>query len=74
MKIKNKKINIDKSKISVSVTICIICFIIVYVMCIQFKTVSKINVSEIETMRENELREALAEWKEKYKDVSEELM
>lgn len=73
MTIKNKKINIDKSKISVSITICIICFIIVYVMCIQFKTVSKINVSEIETMRETELREALAEWKEKYRDVSEEL-
>lgn len=67
------KINMNKSKIAVSITICIMCFIIVYVMCIQFKTVSKINVAEIETMRENELREALAEWKENYKEVSQEL-
>lgn len=67
------KINIDKSKIAVSITICIICFIIVYVMCIQFKTVSKINVAEIETMRERELREALVEWKDNYKELSQEL-
>lgn len=67
------KIKMNKSKIAVSITICIICFIIVYVMCIQFKTVSKINVAEIETMRENELRQALAEWKENYEEVSQEL-
>ncbi len=68
-----KKFKIDKSKIMVSITIFIICFIIVYVMCIQFKTVNKIDVAEIETMRENELREALADWKEQYQDVSKEL-
>lgn len=65
--------NIDKSKIAISITIFIICFIIVYVMCVQFKTVSRIDAAEIETLRENELREALAEWKEKYKEVSQEL-
>lgn len=70
---KKKKFSIDKGKLVVSITICIMCFIIVYVMCIQFKTVDRIDVAEIETMRENELREALASWKEQYKEIIEEL-
>lgn len=70
---KKRKINIDKSKIAVSITISIMCFIIVYIMCIQFKTVVKINVSQVETMRESELRVALTEWKEQYKEVNQEL-
>ncbi len=70
---KKKKMNIDKSKLIVAITISIICFIIVYIMCIQFKTVENIDVAEIETMRESELREALAEWKEKYEEANEEL-
>lgn len=70
---KKKKINVDKSKLAVAITIGIICFIIVYVVCIQFKTVEKIDVSQIETMRENELRDALADWKEKYQEAIEQL-
>lgn len=70
---KKKKINVDKSKLAVATTICIMCFIIVYVICIQFRTVEKIDVSEIETMRENELRDALADWKEKYQEAIKEL-
>lgn len=68
-----KKSNFDKSKLIVSITIFIMCFIIVYIMCIQFKTVNKIDIAEIETMRENELRDALANWKERYQEVNEEL-
>ena len=68
-----KKFSIDKGKLMVSITIFIMCFIIVYVMCIQFRTVDRIDVAEIETMRENELREALASWKEQYREVSKEL-
>lgn len=70
---KKKKLNIDGSKIPASIVICAMCFIIVYIMCIQFKTVDVIEESEIKTMREIELREALAGWKEKYKDADEEL-
>lgn len=68
-----KRFSIDKSKIIVSITIFIICFVIVYIMCIQFKTINKIDVAEIETMRENELRTSLASWKEKFQEVSQEL-
>ncbi len=67
------KFKLDKSKLAISITIFIICFIIVYVMCIQFKTVDKIDVAEIETMRENDLREALANWKEQYQETDKEL-
>lgn len=70
---KKKVFKIDKSKLPVSITICIMCFIIVYIMCIQFKTAGSIEESNIETMRETELREALANWKQEYEDVNKEL-
>lgn len=70
---KKRKINLDKSKLAVAITIGVICFIIVYIMCIQLRTIEEIDVSEIETMRETELREALADWKEKYQEAFEEL-
>lgn len=70
---KKKKVKIDKSKLAVAITISIMCFIIVYIICIQFKTVEKIDVTEIETMRETELRDSLANWKEKYQETVEHL-
>lgn len=70
---RKKVFKIDKSQLPVSITICIMCFIIVYIMCIQFKTAGSIEESNIETMRENELREALANWKQEYQDVNKEL-
>lgn len=70
---KKEKITLDKSKLAVAITIGIICFIIVYIMCIQLRTIEEIDVTEIETMRETELREALADWKEKYQEAFEEL-
>lgn len=68
-----KILKMDKSKLPVSITICIMCFIIVYIMCIQFKTAGSIEESSLETMRENELREALANWKQEYEEVNKEL-
>ena len=70
---KKKIFKIDKSKLPISITIGIMCFIIVYIMCIQFKTASSIEESNLETMRESELREALANWKQEYEDVKKEL-
>lgn len=70
---KKKLLNIDRSKLPVSITMLIMCFIIVYTICIQFKTVDKIDVSEIETMRETELRESLASWKQQYEQATKEL-
>ena len=63
----------DNKKLILSIIIGIMCFIIVYLMCIQFKTINNIDVDEIENMREDELRTALAEWKSEYQETTEEI-
>lgn len=55
------------------VTIGIICFILTYVIFIQFKTIEETNITEIETMTETELREKIALWKERYEATYEKL-
>ena len=63
----------DNRKLILSIIIGIMCFIIVYLMCIQFRTINNIDVDEIENMREDELRTALAEWKSEYQETTEEI-
>ena len=58
-----------KEKTVIAITIGLICFIIVYVMMIQFKTVEQTDISGIEFMRETELRDSLANWKTKYEEA-----
>ena len=60
---------LKKEKTVIAITIGLICFIIVYVMMIQFKTVEQTDISGIEFMRETELRDALANWKTKYEET-----
>lgn len=55
------------------VTIGLICFILTYVIFIQFKTIEETNITEIETMTETELREKIALWKERYEETNEKL-
>lgn len=62
-----------KGKLTMTITIGIICFILCYVMFIQFKTVEETNITQIELMRETELREMISVWKEKYEETNEEL-
>ncbi len=63
----------NKSKIIMAVTIGIMSFIMIYVMSIQFKTVNKTDVDELEYMREAELKEMLTNYKERYAETEEEL-
>ncbi len=63
----------NKSKIIVAVTIGIMSFMMIYVMLIQFNSVSEYDGEEIELMRETELKETLASYKEKYEETSLEL-
>ncbi len=63
----------NKSKIIMAITIGIMSFIMIYVMSIQFKTVNKTDADELEYMREAELKEILASYKQKYTDAQEEL-
>lgn len=63
----------DKGKLIMTITIGLICFVLVYVMFLQFKVVEQTDLTEIEAMQEKELRESLASWKSKYEEVNEEL-
>ena len=58
-----------KGKITVVITIAIACFALTTIMFMQFKIVNETDITSIETMREEELRTELANWKEKYKEA-----
>lgn len=60
-----------KGKITVTITIAIACFILTMVMSMQFKVVKETDITSIETMREEELRSELANWKQLYKEAQE---
>ncbi len=58
--------NLKKGKITMAIAISIACFALIFIMFMQFKIVNQTNITEIENMREAELRTELANWKEKY--------
>ncbi len=64
----------NKSKIAVSITIGIMSFMMIYVMLIQFNIVKEYDGEEIELMRETELKETLASYKEKYEEINNEII
>jgi len=63
-----------KGKIIMTVTIGLVCFVLTYVMFMQFKIVEQTNITEIENLNETELREKIASWKTKYEEVYEKLI
>lgn len=60
-----------KGKITVVISIAIACFALATVMCMQFKIVRQTDITSIETMREEELRAELANWKQMYKEAEQ---
>ncbi len=62
-----------KGEIIMTVTIGLICFVLTYVMFMQFKVVEETDITQIENARESDLREKLASWTEKYEDVEQKL-
>lgn len=58
-----------KGKITVVITIAIACFALTTIMFMQFKIVNQTDITSIETMREEELRAELANWKQQYKEA-----
>ncbi len=63
-----------KGKVTMTITLGIICFVLVFIMFMQFKTVEQTDITQIETMRETELKDALADWKTKYQETNESLI
>lgn len=63
-----------KEKRIMTATISVMAFILVCVMFMQFKVVNETDIEELESMREDELEKALAEWKEKYEEAYQKLV
>ena len=67
------KIKFDKANITMSISIAIVCVILVSVSLVQFKTVEQVNETDIETMRDEELREQISLWKSKWEEANQKL-
>ena len=61
----------NREKIAMSITIGLVCVLLISIMFAQFKTVEQTDITGIETAREEELREMLASWKSKYEEVNQ---
>ena len=64
---------IKKGKITMTIIIGIMCFILVYVMFMQFKVVNETDITSLTTKRESELRDELATWESRYEDTANQL-
>lgn len=62
-----------KGRTTMLITIMIACFALTLVMTMQFKIVNETDITSIETMRESELQDELANWKTKYEEADEQL-
>lgn len=58
-----------KGKITMTVTIGLVCFILVAVMFMQFKTISHTDITALENMQETELRTEITSWKATYEEI-----
>lgn len=63
-----KKIKLNN--FAVAIVMFLVCVSLVSVTLMQFKTIEETDITDIENMREAELRKSLAEWKSKYEEVS----
>ena len=61
---------IKKEKVVMAITIGIACLTLMLLMFMQFKVVRETDITEIENMRESELRVELTNWREKYKELN----
>lgn len=59
-----------KGKLTIMISIGLTAVIFATVMFAQFKTVEQTNITEIEAMRESELRTELSSWKAKYDEIN----
>lgn len=62
-----------KDKITIYITICLICMILVCIIIMRFKSIEKSNLKTEETLVESELRTEISNYKEKYNESIKEL-
>ena len=63
----------EKGKIVISIVVFFISLTLISLIFIQFRTVEESNLLGIETMREEELRQEILEWKTKYSEIDEKI-
>lgn len=68
-----KKIKFKVDNFAVATVMFIVCAVLICIMFMQFKTVEETDITDIENMREVELRTTLSEWKSKYEETSAKL-
>ncbi len=68
-----KKFKFRVDLTAVTVVIFIVCVVLVSIMLMQFRTVEQTEITEIENMKESELRLALVDWKTKYEEIDKQL-
>lgn len=62
-----------KGKTTITITIGIVCLVLTTVMFMQFKTISRIDITALENMQEAELRDEITSWKTRYEDLEKKL-
>ena len=62
-----------KDKLIIVITISIMSIILATVMFAQFKVVNEVDIAQIEYMSEQELKESLIEWREKYQTTEDKI-
>lgn len=70
---KGMMVVVQKGKITMTITIGLVCFVLVYIMFIQFRVIEKTDIAEIEDLREAELTEKLADWKTKCEELEKQI-
>lgn len=58
-----------KGKTTMTITLGLVCLILTAVIFMQFKTISRIDVTALENMQETELRSEITSWKTKCEDI-----
>lgn len=62
-----------RGKTTMTIIVGLICVILTSVMFMQFKTISKIDVTALENMQETELRNEITSWKTKCEEIEKKL-
>ena len=60
-----------KGKLTLEISISIVCIILISIMLAQFKTVEETDITGIKTAREEELKTMLTSWKSKHEETEE---
>jgi len=64
---------IQKEKLVLAIILGIITIVLVSTIFMQFKTIEKTDIAELESMRETELKTQIASWKAKQQEITEKL-